>query len=62
MCIRDSLQPNQGTNSAMIDTHVNLHHHLYENDLEEVLNRAKDGEIHGMPVSYTHLDVYKRQV
>ncbi len=32
----------------MIDTHVNLHHHLYENDLEEVLSRARDGDIHGM--------------
>lgn len=32
----------------MIDTHVNLHHHLYENDLEEVLNRAHNGGIDGM--------------
>ncbi len=32
----------------MIDTHVNLHHHLYENDLDEVLNRAYEGGIHGM--------------
>jgi TatD DNase family protein len=32
----------------MIDTHVNLHHHLYQDDLAEVLQRAKDGEIHGM--------------
>lgn len=32
----------------MIDTHVNLHHHLYQDDLEQVLNRAKEGGIHGM--------------
>ncbi len=32
----------------MIDTHVNLHHHLYESDLEDVLKRAEEGGIHGM--------------
>ncbi len=32
----------------MIDTHVNLHHHLYEEDLEDVLKRAKDNGINGM--------------
>jgi|APTNR8051073442_1049403.scaffolds.fasta_scaffold03761_6 TatD DNase family protein len=32
----------------MIDTHVNLHHHLYHDDLVEVLARAKAGNIHGM--------------
>ena len=32
----------------MIDTHVNLHHHLYRDDLNEVLARAKAGGIHGM--------------
>ena len=32
----------------MIDTHVNLHHHAYNDDLEEMLVRAKEGGIHGM--------------
>ncbi|KAF0113604.1 MAG: TatD DNase family protein [Hyphomonadaceae bacterium] len=32
----------------MIDTHVNLHHHLYHDDLPDVLARAKAGGIHGM--------------
>lgn len=32
----------------MIDTHVNLHHHLYQNDLRDVLARAKAGGIDGM--------------
>lgn len=32
----------------MIDTHVNLHHHAYEADLEDVLVRANKGGIHGM--------------
>lgn len=32
----------------MIDTHVNLHHHLYKDDLSEILERAKIGGIDGM--------------
>lgn len=32
----------------MIDTHVNLHHHLYENDLIETIERANAAGINGM--------------
>lgn len=32
----------------MIDTHVNLHHHAYENDLEDVLTNARNANIDGM--------------
>lgn len=32
----------------MIDTHVNLHHELYKDDLVNVIENAKNANIHGM--------------
>ncbi len=40
----------------MIDSHVNLHHHLYKDDLNDIVSRANDNGVDGMLTICDRLD------
>ena len=70
MCIRDSLwdedaldRAEQDTTGLVIldDCHVTADRPVLQTRLTAFLRSIKEGD-HVVPVSYTHLDVYKRQV
>ena len=67
MCIRDRYEPQETQRVTIVSGQtatVNFNNVLKRGSLE-VTKTSEDGLVEGMtfhPVSYTHLDVYKRQV
>ena len=55
MCIRDSMSPNRMYNEYFLPYQAAI-----EAGAGSVMSSFND--INGIPVSYTHLDVYKRQL
>ena len=53
MCIRDSVED--------VNTIHGHEYHVITKDVHGPLGYRPHGVVNAMPVSYTHLDVYKRQ-